>query len=92
MGDLAIGKMNILIIPCFPSILPGFSNIDKYCTEKNTQPKDQQVYGTVLWSYILQVFESENSYTITYYDNPLQPGIAPRWSDLEGWWKRAGWY
>jgi len=28
-----------------------------------------------------EVFESENSYTITYYDNPLQPGIAPRWSD-----------
>ncbi|CAJ1332559.1 unnamed protein product, partial [Effrenium voratum] len=28
-----------------------------------------------------EVFESEASYTITYYDNPLQPGIAPRWSD-----------
>ncbi|CAK9038482.1 unnamed protein product [Durusdinium trenchii] len=28
-----------------------------------------------------EVFESEQSYTITYYDNPLQPGIAPRWSD-----------
>lgn len=27
------------------------------------------------------VFESEASYTITYYDNPLQPGITPRWSD-----------
>mmetsp|Transcript_9558 Transcript_9558/g.17747 ORF Transcript_9558/g.17747 Transcript_9558/m.17747 type:complete len:385 (-) Transcript_9558:131-1285(-) len=28
-----------------------------------------------------EVFESEVAYTITYYDNPLQPGIAPRWSD-----------
>ena len=28
-----------------------------------------------------EVFESEASYTITYYDNPLQPGICPRWSD-----------
>lgn len=27
------------------------------------------------------IFESEASYPITYYDNPLQPGIAPRWSD-----------
>lgn len=28
-----------------------------------------------------KMFASEDSYTITYYDNPLQPGIAPRWSD-----------
>lgn len=28
-----------------------------------------------------ELFESEQSYPITYYDNPLQPGIAPRWSD-----------
>jgi len=28
-----------------------------------------------------EVFESEDSYPITYYDNPLQPGIAPKWSD-----------
>jgi len=28
-----------------------------------------------------EIFESEQSYPITYYDNPLQPGIAPRWSD-----------
>jgi len=28
-----------------------------------------------------EAFESEDSYTITYYDNPLQPGIAPKWSD-----------
>lgn len=27
------------------------------------------------------LFASENSYPITYYDNPLQPGICPRWSD-----------
>jgi len=27
------------------------------------------------------VFDSEESYTITYYDNPLQPGITPMWSD-----------
>ncbi|CAE8588488.1 unnamed protein product [Polarella glacialis] len=27
------------------------------------------------------IFESEESYTVTYYDNPLQPGIGPRWSD-----------
>mmetsp|Transcript_105924 Transcript_105924/g.309812 ORF Transcript_105924/g.309812 Transcript_105924/m.309812 type:complete len:455 (-) Transcript_105924:206-1570(-) len=28
-----------------------------------------------------EIFDSEESYPITYYDNPLQPGIAPRWSD-----------
>merc|ERR1711994_991434 len=28
-----------------------------------------------------EVFESEDSYPITYYDNPLQPGIRPKWSD-----------
>mmetsp|Transcript_101782 Transcript_101782/g.180484 ORF Transcript_101782/g.180484 Transcript_101782/m.180484 type:complete len:437 (+) Transcript_101782:54-1364(+) len=28
-----------------------------------------------------QIFESQDSYTITYYDNPLQPGITPMWSD-----------
>lgn len=28
-----------------------------------------------------EIFESEESYPITYYDNPLQPGISPRWSD-----------
>merc|ERR1719487_1072959 len=28
-----------------------------------------------------ELFESEDSYPITYYDNPLQPGITPRWSD-----------
>mmetsp|Transcript_28696 Transcript_28696/g.46203 ORF Transcript_28696/g.46203 Transcript_28696/m.46203 type:complete len:458 (+) Transcript_28696:85-1458(+) len=28
-----------------------------------------------------EVFESDRSYPITYYDNPLQPGIQPRWSD-----------
>lgn len=28
-----------------------------------------------------ELFDSEESYPITYYDNPLQPGIAPRWSD-----------
>jgi len=28
-----------------------------------------------------EVFESEDSYPITYYDNPLQPGITPKWSD-----------
>lgn len=27
------------------------------------------------------IFESEDSYSITYYDNPLQPGIKPVWSD-----------
>mmetsp|Transcript_105703 Transcript_105703/g.297298 ORF Transcript_105703/g.297298 Transcript_105703/m.297298 type:complete len:401 (-) Transcript_105703:99-1301(-) len=27
------------------------------------------------------IFASEESYPITYYDNPLQPGILPRWSD-----------
>lgn len=27
------------------------------------------------------IFDSEESYPITYYDNPLQPGITPRWSD-----------
>merc|ERR1719433_2660494 len=31
-----------------------------------------------------ELFESEESYTITYYDNPLQPGIAPRWGDQNG--------
>mmetsp|Transcript_28440 Transcript_28440/g.51392 ORF Transcript_28440/g.51392 Transcript_28440/m.51392 type:complete len:439 (+) Transcript_28440:55-1371(+) len=31
-----------------------------------------------------EVFEGEESYTITYYDNPLQPGIAPRWGDQNG--------
>jgi len=31
-----------------------------------------------------EMFESEESYTITYYDNPLQPGIAPRWGDQNG--------
>jgi len=28
-----------------------------------------------------KLFESEDSYPITYYDNPLQPGIIPYWSD-----------
>lgn len=28
-----------------------------------------------------ELFDSEDSYPITYYDNPLQPGIKPRWSD-----------
>jgi len=28
-----------------------------------------------------EVFDSEHSYTISYYDNPLQPGIKPTWSD-----------
>mmetsp|Transcript_81546 Transcript_81546/g.231068 ORF Transcript_81546/g.231068 Transcript_81546/m.231068 type:complete len:442 (-) Transcript_81546:41-1366(-) len=28
-----------------------------------------------------EAFDSEQSYTITYYDNPLQPGIKPFWSD-----------
>jgi len=28
-----------------------------------------------------EVFESEDSYPIMYYDNPLQPGITPKWSD-----------
>lgn len=28
-----------------------------------------------------QVFDSEESYTISYYDNPLQPGITPMWGD-----------
>lgn len=28
-----------------------------------------------------EVWQSEQSYTISYYDNPLQPGIQPRWSD-----------
>eukprot|EP00747_Dinoflagellata_sp_TGD_P182443 gnl/TRDRNA2_/TRDRNA2_36698_c0_seq1.p1 gnl/TRDRNA2_/TRDRNA2_36698_c0~~gnl/TRDRNA2_/TRDRNA2_36698_c0_seq1.p1 ORF type:complete len:449 (+),score=89.64 gnl/TRDRNA2_/TRDRNA2_36698_c0_seq1:45-1391(+) len=28
-----------------------------------------------------KVFDSEDSYTISYYDNPLQPGITPMWSD-----------
>eukprot|EP00404_Azadinium_spinosum_P007461 CAMPEP_0180450170 /NCGR_PEP_ID=MMETSP1036_2-20121128/18101_1 /TAXON_ID=632150 /ORGANISM="Azadinium spinosum, Strain 3D9" /LENGTH=447 /DNA_ID=CAMNT_0022456603 /DNA_START=27 /DNA_END=1370 /DNA_ORIENTATION=- len=28
-----------------------------------------------------EVYESEQSYTISYYDNPLQPGITPMWSD-----------
>merc|ERR1712176_687967 len=28
-----------------------------------------------------ELFDSELSYTISYYDSPLQPGIAPRWSD-----------
>lgn len=28
-----------------------------------------------------EVFVSELSYTLSYYDNPLQPGITPRWSD-----------
>lgn len=28
-----------------------------------------------------EVFTSEESYSLTYYDNPLQPGIAPKWSD-----------
>jgi len=28
-----------------------------------------------------ELFGSEKSYSLTYYDNPLQPGICPRWSD-----------
>jgi len=28
-----------------------------------------------------EAFEDDSSYPITYYDNPLQPGIMPRWSD-----------
>jgi hypothetical protein len=28
-----------------------------------------------------EIFESEESYPLTYYDNPLQPGIQPVWSD-----------
>ncbi|CAD7967247.1 unnamed protein product [Amoebophrya sp. A120] len=28
-----------------------------------------------------EMFERDSSYPITYYDTPLQPGIAPRWSD-----------
>lgn len=28
-----------------------------------------------------EIFDSQQSYTITYYDNPLQPGITPMWSD-----------
>jgi len=28
-----------------------------------------------------EMWANEDSYTITYYDNPLQPGITPRWSD-----------
>jgi len=31
-----------------------------------------------------EAFESEDSYTITYYDNPLQPGIQPTWGDQNG--------
>eukprot|EP00927_Polykrikos_kofoidii_P011259 TRINITY_DN14763_c1_g1_i1.p1 TRINITY_DN14763_c1_g1~~TRINITY_DN14763_c1_g1_i1.p1 ORF type:complete len:376 (-),score=69.69 TRINITY_DN14763_c1_g1_i1:55-1182(-) len=28
-----------------------------------------------------EIFAGESSYSITYYDNPLQPGITPMWSD-----------
>ncbi|CAD7951674.1 unnamed protein product [Amoebophrya sp. A25] len=28
-----------------------------------------------------EAFDRDSSYPITYYDTPLQPGIAPRWSD-----------
>jgi len=28
-----------------------------------------------------EVYASEGAYTLSYYDNPLQPGITPMWSD-----------
>jgi len=38
--------------------------------------------GTVNEEELTQeVFESEDSYSIMYFDNPLQPGITPKWSD-----------
>lgn len=38
--------------------------------------------GTLVEGPLTQeVFGSEQSYTIQYYDNPLQPGIKPTWSD-----------
>lgn len=44
----------------------------------------EHVHAGTIWNPFArltqEVFESEQSYTITYYDNPLQPGIAPRWS------------